>query len=106
MMRIETLARELCWTPRQLERRFLIEVGLTPKRLARLVRFQSALSCLPAAPSAATAALDCGFFDQPHMLRDFRSLAGAPPSIVLEQPGALAARLQSDKRLSDYFRAD
>ena len=68
--------------------------------------FQSALSCLPVASSAAAAAFDCGFFDQPHMLRDFRTLAGAPPSVILEEAGALAAHLQSGERLSEYFRAE
>ena len=79
---IERVADASGITRRHLEKRFLDQVGLTPKRLARISRFQYALQLLEsggARPGADTAAA-CGYADQAHFVRDFRSLAGCPPS--------------------------
>lgn len=70
---------------RQLQRRCMALLALSPKRLQRLVRFQAALrgavraSRLP----GAEAALDAGFFDQSHLAREVRQLAGQPLRQVL-----------------------
>ncbi|MEX2272439.1 MAG: helix-turn-helix transcriptional regulator [Vicinamibacterales bacterium] len=80
---IDRIAAEACLTTRHLERRFLQQVGLTPKRLARIARFQHALHLLDhpgRAPRGADAAAECGYADQAHFVRDFKSLAGCPPS--------------------------
>jgi AraC-like DNA-binding protein len=78
---IRDLAAAVELTPRHLERRFMTMVGISPKRLARIARFQHALSMLdPAAPAPGThTAAACGFADQAHFVRDFRELAGCPP---------------------------
>jgi len=78
---IGALAQELGRSPRQLEREFRARVGFGPKTFARLVRFQRALSLL-ARPGTSLAALAarCGYFDQAHLVRDFRQFAGASPS--------------------------
>ena len=86
---IEVLARHVGTTRRHLERRFESLVGISPKRLARIVRFQRALGMLNARPempdlhlpamSGVTAALECGYADQPHFIRDFTELAGCAP---------------------------
>jgi AraC-like DNA-binding protein len=36
----------------------------------------------------AQVALDAGYSDQPHMVREFVALAGAPPQVVCRQPSA------------------
>jgi AraC-like DNA-binding protein len=67
---------------RQLERLFLRDVGLPPKQLARIVRFQRALRLLErdtAPPRGSRAAHASGYADQPHFIRDFRELAGCAP---------------------------
>jgi AraC-like DNA-binding protein len=83
---IDRLARAAGLSRRHLERRFLDVVGLTPKRLARTVRFQHAVGVLErAAPRGActtTAAL-CGYADQAHFVRDFRDFAGSTPGAHL-----------------------
>jgi AraC-like DNA-binding protein len=82
MVSVKVLATAVGWTPRHLERRFMQIVGMSPKRLARIARFQHALALLDqmeTAPSTRTAAA-CGFADQAHFVRDFRDLAGVPPS--------------------------
>ncbi len=65
---------------RQLERRFLADVGMPPKTFARIARLQRALSRIAAGASLAEAAHACGYYDQPHMARDFARLAETSPS--------------------------
>ena len=82
---IERVAEASGVTRRHLEKRFLDHVGLTPKRLARIARFQHALQLLESggARPGADAAAACGYADQAHFIRDFRSLAGCPPTAHL-----------------------
>jgi AraC-like DNA-binding protein len=82
------LAADLGWSRRHLGARVRDELGLAPKMLARLVRFQAVTSRLQHEGGARLAeiAQDCGFYDQAHLNRDFRAFAGTTP-------GAYAARL-------------
>lgn len=82
---VDQLANEIGISGRQLERRFLREVGLPPKLLSRILRFQQVFRAVehPAMNWAAVAA-DCGYFDQAHLIRDFRQFAGRTPSIQFE----------------------
>ncbi len=82
---------------RQLERRFLAEVGLGPKELARVGRFQRAVQRLFAAPQATLTAIAhaSGYADHAHFTREFRALAGLPPSRFREGPHALAQALSA-----------
>jgi AraC-like DNA-binding protein len=86
---IDAVANHTEMTRRHLERRFDSLVGIPPKRLARIVRFQRALRMLqarperlglhPVAASGAATALECGYADQPHFIREFTELAGCAP---------------------------
>jgi len=67
---------------RHLERLFLRDVGLPPKQLARIVRFQRALRLLDGdgdPPRGVRAAHGSGYADQAHFIRDFRAFAGCAP---------------------------
>lgn len=79
---IETLAHDAGLSRRQLERRFLTEVGHPPKLYARLARFHHVLQLLAAspAPSWQDIAYRCGYYDQAHFIREFRFFAGKSPS--------------------------
>jgi AraC-like DNA-binding protein len=80
--RVGDVARELGWSHRRLIARFRDEVGLPPKRVARIARFervQAALAADPAADLAGVAAR-CGYADQAHLSREVGELAGMTPS--------------------------
>jgi AraC-like DNA-binding protein len=69
---------------RQLERQFDRWVGLPPKLFSRIQRFQRVFRTLQAGPeSVAGAALACGYYDQAHLVRDFRAFTGEPPTALL-----------------------
>lgn len=79
---IRGLAAELGVTMRSLQRAFAEEVGLGPKALQRISRLQRAIGYSradDALPWAAIAA-GAGYFDEAHLNRDFRALAGSSPS--------------------------
>jgi AraC-like DNA-binding protein len=79
---VGVLAGELGWSRRHLAARFRDEVGLSPKALARLLRFERAMELL-GRRSLADVAYDCGYYDQAHFNRDFRAFAGATPGELL-----------------------
>jgi AraC-like DNA-binding protein len=64
---------------------FAEHVGLTPKKFARVQRFQRATAALDsgARHGFIDLALSCGYFDQAHFIRDFREFAGVTPSDYL-----------------------
>jgi AraC-like DNA-binding protein len=84
--RVAAVARTLGLSERQLERRFQARVGITPKRFASLRRFERAVAGAAMAPSLTAAALDAGYYDQSHFIRDFRRFAGASPRQILSPP--------------------
>jgi AraC-like DNA-binding protein len=78
---VEPLAEQVGWSRRYLARRFADEFGLSPKAAARVVRFERACALLRAGRgSLADVAHACGYYDQPHLNRDFRALAGCSPT--------------------------
>jgi AraC-like DNA-binding protein len=86
-VRVSDLAAGTGWSGRHLTSRFRAEIGLTPKTAARVVRFDRARKLLVRRLAVADGdylladlAVDCGYFDQAHLAREFRALAGCPPS--------------------------
>jgi AraC-like DNA-binding protein len=74
---------------RQLERRFLADVGVAPKSFARMVRLQAALRRIADGEPLADVAIACGYYDQPHMTRDFSRLAETSPAAWQQYAGNL-----------------
>ncbi|KIQ17157.1 helix-turn-helix domain-containing protein [Rhodococcus sp. MEB064] len=77
------VAADAEWSRRRLETRFASEFSVTPRDAIRLGRFTRAHAMLraPEPPRFAEVASACGYFDQAHMARDWRSLAGSAPSV-------------------------
>jgi AraC-like DNA-binding protein len=94
--RVEPVQRDSGCTPAQFIRRFEQAVGLTPKRYARVLRFGALLpSLLRCGPRDwAQIAAGAGYFDQSHLIREFRQLAGVAPSayapVQADQPTHVA----------------
>jgi len=75
------LAERASVSLRQLERQFRTQVGMSPKTLARVIRFEHARRRIEAAPDTSLTELahDLGFADQAHFSREFRALAWINP---------------------------
>uniref|UniRef100_UPI002FE36B51 helix-turn-helix domain-containing protein n=1 Tax=Noviherbaspirillum sp. TaxID=1926288 RepID=UPI002FE36B51 len=77
------LAGSLAMSTRQLERRFLVNYGLSLRDYRRLARFSSALGRLIQGASQtgemSRIAHDAGYVDQAHFIRDFRQFVGESP---------------------------
>jgi AraC-like DNA-binding protein len=88
---VSQLAQSVGWSARRLQDRLRAETGLTPKAAARVTRFDCARRKLQRRVSAgepaqlAQLAADCGYFDQAHLAREFRDLAGCAPSAWLAE---------------------
>lgn len=75
-------------TDRTLRRRFTEQIGLTPKAFGRVRRLHRLLASLPVDGEVdwARAAAEYGFFDQAHLINDFRGLTGMTPSAYRPRP--------------------
>ncbi|MEM7479598.1 MAG: helix-turn-helix domain-containing protein [Acidobacteriota bacterium] len=84
---IREIVRATGFSHRYVTERFRDEIGLSPKAYARLVRFESAFERLQQVDSVhwAEFALDAGYYDQAHLVRDFRQLSGATPTEVFRR---------------------
>ncbi len=84
-------------TARTLERRVREHVGLSPNVMRRVLRFRRAFRMLDQAPAGtwARVAARAGYFDQAHLIRDFRQFAGAAPSEFFETAPDLARAILS-----------
>jgi AraC-like DNA-binding protein len=93
---IADVARRIGVSPRHLTRTFRHAVGLTPKMFARISRFQRVAAVLDdeSGDVLAGVALDCGYYDQSHLVRDVRAFAGGTP---------VALRAALDGELAEYF---
>ena len=79
-VRIDPLAREIGISRQHLARQFLHHVGVSPKTFARVMRFRRLTDSMNARTEGwAEVALDHGFYDQSHLIAEFRELAGTTP---------------------------
>lgn len=78
---VDRVAAAANMTRQHLRRRFLDDVGTSPKTFARVIRFQRLVHAIRrgAVKSWADAALEHGYYDQAHMIGDFRELSGTTP---------------------------
>ena len=90
---VAKLAEELGWSRKRLVARFQEEVGLPPKALARLLRFEHAreLGSQADRPSWAEIAFECGYYDQSHLINEFRAVTGRTPVTFFQDNAAAAA---------------
>jgi AraC-like DNA-binding protein len=94
---VEDLADSAGLSPRQFRRICYQRAGLTPKRLARVLRFRQALAHAGRPWQQADwsqVALDCGYYDQAHLINEFREFSGFAPGefVGLTQSTNIAAQ--------------
>ena len=85
---IATRVEELGWSPKRLIARFREQIGLTPKQAARLVRFERAAAEIAAGETGFDWDLFAprhGFYDQSHLINEFRRFAGDTPEGLLRR---------------------
>jgi len=97
-VRIGKIADEIGISHKHLLREFDRCVGLTPKLLARLCSFQRVIRSIGQEPKAdwsATAAM-CGYYDQAHLIHEFRAFSGLTPASYLTRRGPFLNYLEVD----------
>lgn len=97
---IEKIAALSCLSLKQFERKCKERIGMSPKLYARILRFSKAYRLHEACPqlSWTTIAHESGYYDQMHMIRDFKIFAGVNPTVIERQLLATPLRMQKDLR--------
>lgn len=100
-MTIESAASLACLSLRQYERRAKEIMGYSPKIFSRLIRFSKAYRLKEQQPylSWTNIAHSCGYFDQMHLIRDFKDFTDALPGTVAKQINNAPALLQEHLRI-------
>jgi AraC-like DNA-binding protein len=84
---VSAVALDLDVSERHLRRVFGETVGMSPKAFAKLARFHRALSAAreDAHASWASIAVAAGYYDQAHLIAEFRAIAGVTPRALLDE---------------------
>jgi AraC-like DNA-binding protein len=91
-VRVGSVAKRLGVTPRHLRRAFVQSVGIGPKDFARSVRLNRAVRVATASADWGRIAADAGYYDQAHLIVEFRELVGLTPGAFVKRSGAIVAR--------------
>jgi AraC-like DNA-binding protein len=87
---INSLASRYGISSRYLQKLFVQYTGLTPKLYTKIHRFQNSLQLVGRKDTTLTSiAHDCGYFDQSHFIREFKSFTGITPSVYSPQNSPL-----------------
>ena len=94
---IENIASLSCLSLRQFERKCRERLGVAPKLYARLARFSKAYRLRESNPNLPWTQItyECGYFDQMHLIRDFKQFAGVSPGVISGTISATPVPLQS-----------
>jgi len=79
-VQIGSVAKRLGITPRHLRRAFVESIGIGPKDFARTVRLHRAVNRATSSADWGQIATAAGYYDQAHLITDFRDLVGLTPS--------------------------
>jgi hypothetical protein len=80
---------------RQLERKFIKQIGISPKQLGKVIRLQAALKLLlnRQSENLTTIAYESEYYDQAHFIKDFKEFTGTTPKDFLEDNTMLLSSL-------------
>jgi AraC-like DNA-binding protein len=103
LVTVDQLATSAGISSRQLERRFLREIGIGPKLLSRILRFQQVFRAVERCDGSwASVALECGYYDQAHLIRDFNQFAQQTPAVLFAAQSTLTESFTRKTRTSDF----
>lgn len=103
LISVDQLAVDAGISSRQLERRFMREIGIGPKLLSRILRFQQVFRAVERSDVAwASIAVECGYYDQAHLIRDFNQFAQQTPSVLFAGQTALTESFTRKTRTSHF----
>lgn len=97
---ITETAELACLSIKQFERKCQERIGMSPKMYARIIRFSKAYRLHEKSPQLSwiKIAHEAEYYDQMHMIRDFKVFAGVNPSVIEQQLLATPLRMQKDIR--------
>lgn len=97
-MSMEAAASLACLSIKQFERKCKERIGMNPKMYARILKFSKAYRLHEASPALSwtTIAHEAGYYDQMHMIRDFKAFAGVTPSVIQLQLRDTPLRMHKD----------
>ena len=83
---VSEIASKLNISKRQFERIFLTNVGISPKKFERIIRFNTSIKLFPKVETLTKLAYEAGYFDQSHLIHDFRKFTGLSPKEFFSYP--------------------
>jgi AraC-like DNA-binding protein len=79
---VKKIAKEVCLCERHFERKFKSAIGISPKMFSRIIRFKYTIDYLQTCSidNMYNVAIDCGYFDHSHLIKDFKAFGGTLPA--------------------------
>ncbi|RYY68286.1 MAG: AraC family transcriptional regulator [Chitinophagaceae bacterium] len=101
LMTMEKAAYYSCLSLKQFERKCQERIGMNPKMYARILRFSKAYRMHEMNPALSWLhiAHEAGYYDQMHMIRDFKIFAGVNPSVIEQELRTTPIKMQKDLRI-------
>lgn len=95
---IEKIASLSCLSIKQFERKCKERIGMNPKLYTRILKFSKAYRLREAFPKLTwtNIAHTAGYYDQMHMIKDFKIFAGVNPSVIEKELQSTPLRMQKD----------
>jgi AraC-like DNA-binding protein len=88
-MRVGAIADEVGWSRKRMVSGFREQLGLPPKAVGRLLRFERA-RLLAGTMSWQRLAFSCGYFDQPHLIAEFCAFTGHTPGTFFQDDAVVS----------------
>lgn len=77
---VNKIARQAGISVKQMERKFMENVGVGPKQLSQILRFRETISLLNSTPDLLSLSLQLGYSDHAHLTKSFKAYAGMTPT--------------------------
>jgi AraC-like DNA-binding protein len=100
---LSRVAGQACLSTRQLERKFMERIGVGPQSYYRIIRFNRAFKMKENQPGSSwfNIAIDCGYCDLQHLIKDFKQFSGTTPTALLnEEVNAVHHKLNINLNMS------